>query len=218
MSELQSGLVFFFSYVYFSHENATAAALALAIAAGACALDGVRVGTLLAHGFSPRPVWNRMAQILAGSATGTFVLTVIVVKGSELNPAVKFNSLAELWMILLPVLAGLAWVFAEIDSCGYLQTRALPLFGRIGKSLAVLIFASVAAAALKPLWPARKLDPNTLSGPKAMSAAQNVIQLDGEPRELVFPIMDLPQVVPALPPATPPVFSFRYQTEQILSW
>ena len=107
------GLGVFFSYVYFSHENATAAALALAIAAGACALDGVRVGTLLAHGFSPRPVWNRMAQILAGSATGTFVLTVIVVKGSELNPAVKFNSLAELWMILLPVLAGLAWVFAD---------------------------------------------------------------------------------------------------------
>jgi tetratricopeptide (TPR) repeat protein len=199
------GLVVFFTYIHSNDENTTASSLALAIAASACALGAVRVGTLLAHGFSPQPIWNKVAQILAGSATGTLVLTAIAIAtDSKLNPVVVVDPrAAALWIILLPVLASLAWVFAEIDACGYVKTRPLPLFGRIGKSLAALIFASVAAAAVIPLLPTKTIDPK-FPGPQAPPANQNVIQLDAGGGELVFPITDLPQVVPALSSATPP--------------
>ncbi len=129
----------------------TRPAVIVSLLSGVLSFCAARAGAAAAHGSVNQRTTDRILQVLAGTAAGAFVLTFVAAEiGHATDPLTS-----AVWLMLAPILPGLAMVFARADTDVYSRFAGRPVLGRLTRLVTLLLILILVVPMVELLLPPR---------------------------------------------------------------
>jgi tetratricopeptide (TPR) repeat protein len=177
-----NGLIILCLFLVTGEKHGTLTSISVVVAAGALSFSATRAGALIAHGCARGILTNRIARTASGAAAGILILTTI----SAGVGMAQDEATAVVWIVLLPVLLGLACALSTVDGSGSAETAAVPVLGRVPAIIAALLLV---AGVLVPA--AFSLIPKKFRTPEVdVSSAVQTIPLNAFPAAVNFTVKE----------------------------